>query len=234
MKTIGIIGGLSWPSTIVYYESINQEIYKLSEGKHTGSIIIDSWDFPPAKEMMPKEDWDSLNQALIRSVQRLILAGSQVIALACNTLHRCIPAIPAKNQNIIIHILEPVCSEIKKRGIQHPLLLSTKFTADSALYKNYIGQKTSAQLTTPDQKSLEIIHRIIFEYLVCGTLNEKQRKEFHVAICNSLKPKTDGILLGCTELCLALKHDDFGIPVIDTTTIHARAIANCALEESLT
>lgn len=230
LKTIGIVGGLSWPSTLQYYKILSEEIARLSNGDHTGRIQIDSWDFPPADQLMHKADWISLAEQLAESVRRLAASGSDTIALACNSLHRCIPSLDIEMRSRIVHILDPMCDEILHRGLRSPLLISTKFTADSKFYLDYVKAKTGVELTPLSGAALQRSHEIIFNELINGTITQASAASLREEISSSISSYTDAIILGCTELCLGVSPTDFSVPVLDTTELHARRLALIALE----
>ncbi len=230
MKKIGLIGGMSWESSQVYYEIINEKVREILGGFHSAKCIMESVDFAEIEKLQHIDDWDSLNKIMVDSALNLENAKADIIILCTNTMHLCSEEI-IKNINIpFLHIAEATGKKIKERNINKVLLLGTKFTMEKDFFKNILINEFNIEAIIPNERDRNIVHKIIYEELVHGKLEAKSKKEYQRIINDSIKNGAEGVILGCTEIPLLIKNGDVDIPIFDTTRIHAESTVEFALK----
>ena len=230
MKKIGLIGGMSWESSKVYYEIINKKVRGLLGGFHSSKCIMESVDFAEIEILQRKNDWDTLNKLMVSSAKNLENANADIIILCTNTMHLCSEEI-IKNISIpFLHIAEATGNQIRKQNINKVLLLGTKFTMEKDFYKKILSNNFGIEVIIPDEKDRDIVHKTIYDELVQGKIESESRKEFQRIINNSIKNGAEGVILGCTEIPLLIKDSDVDIPIFDTTKIHAESAVEFALK----
>lgn len=229
MKKIGLIGGMSWESSQVYYELINKKVREELGGFHSSKCILESVNFAEIEKLQHDNDWDSLNKMMVDAAKNLENANADVIILCTNTMHLCSEAI-IKNINIpFLHIATATGKKIKEKHLNKVLLLGTKFTMEKDFFKEIIHNEFEIDVITPNDNDREIIHRTIYEELVQGKIEFTSRKEFQRIINDSINYGAEGVILGCTEIPLLIKANDVNIPVFDTTRIHAESAVEFSL-----
>ncbi|MDY8135825.1 aspartate/glutamate racemase family protein [Aquimarina sp. 2201CG5-10] len=229
MKTIGLIGGMSWESSAVYYELMNKKVKELLGGFHSAKCILNSVDFAEIESLQHKNDWNSLNQTMIASAKQLENAGADLVILCTNTMHLCSDEI-IKNTSIpFLHIATATSKEIVSHKLQKVALLGTKFTMEKDFYKNILSDHKIDYLI-PDKKDRAVIHDIIYKELVLGDLKNISREKIIEIIKNLQSKGAQGVILGCTELPLLIKSTDVDIPIFDTAKIHAEKAIEMALK----
>jgi len=220
MKIIGLIGGISWVSTIEYYRIINEEVNKRLGGIHSAKCIIYSVDLGELKEYQERGDWDSVAKILANAAKSLEKAGADVILICANTMHKVADIIEGEVKVPIIHIADATAEKIKERGLTSVGLLGTKFTMEEDFYKERL-RRHGIEVLVPDKKEREIVNSIIYDELVKGIIRDESKQKL-INIINRLADRgAQGVILGCTELPLLAKEDDVKIPIFDTTKIHA-------------
>ena len=230
MKKIGLIGGMSWESSKVYYEIINKKVREVLGGFHSSRCIMESVDFAEIEKLQSKNDWNSLNKLMVNSAKNLENANADIIILCTNTMHLCSEEI-IKNISIpFLHIAETTGNQIKKQNISKVLLLGTKFTMEKDFYKKILTNNFNIEVIIPNEKDRNIVHKTIYNELVQGKIASKSRKEFQRIINSSIKNGVEGVILGCTEIPLLIKDSDIHIPLFDTTKIHAESAVEFALQ----
>ena len=229
MKTIGLIGGMSWESSAVYYEILNKEVKKLLGGFHSCKSIMISVDFAEIETLQHNDDWIALNEIMVSSAKKLELAGADIIILCTNTMHLCSDAI-IKNINIpFLHIAEATGKEIVNKKIKKVGLLGTKFTMEMDFYKNILTNDFGIEVVIPSAEERKLVHDIIYNELVHGQI-KNDSKEIYKKIIHNLEAKgAEGVILGCTEIPLLIKDSDVNIPIFDTTKIHAKKAVEWAV-----
>lgn len=228
MKTIGLIGGMSWESTVTYYQLINQFIAKKLGGLHSAQILLYSVDFEEIERCQSEGNWEKSGEILANIAQKLETAGADFIVICTNTMHKVASQI-ARGINIpIIHIAETTAEVLQQSGIQNVGLLGTKYTMQQDFYKAKLIDK-GLKVIIPDEQDMEIINRIIFEELCLGKINPDSRQFFQSVIDKLKKHGAEGVILGCTEIGLLIKPENASLPVFDTTLIHAQKAAEYAL-----
>ena len=233
MKTIGLIGGMSWESTVTYYEIINRTIKEKLGGLHSGKIVLFSVDFQEIEECQAKGEWDKSAEILTEAAQNLEKAGADFIVICTNTMHKIAPDIQEKISIPILHIAEATADELDKKNIKKVALLGTKYTMEQDFYKERLVQ-SGLQVLIPEEPQREMINRVIFDELCLGTISSESRAGF-LAIIRGLGQKgAEGVILGCTEIGLLIRQEDTDIPLFDTTVIHARKAAMASISGHVT
>ena len=231
MKTIGLIGGMSWESSAVYYEIINNEVKKLLGGFHSCKNIMISVDFAEIEKLQHSDDWQALNNIMASSAKKLEIAGADIVILCTNTMHLCSDSI-IKNINIpFLHIAEATGKEIVKQNIKKVGLLGTKFTMEMDFYKGLLVKDFGIEVVIPSVEERKIVHDIIYNELVHGKIKNNSKEIYKKIIQNLEAQGAEGVILGCTEIPLLIKDSDVNIQIFDTTKIHAKKAVEWALEE---
>ncbi len=229
MKTIGLIGGMSWESSALYYELINKRAKKLLGGFHSAKCILASVDFSEIENLQRKDDWDGLNKLMIKSTKQLENAGADLIILCTNTMHLCSEEMIKNTSVPFLHIASATGKNIKSKGLKKLALLGTKFTMERDFYRNIL-KEFDIEIILPNQNDRELIHEVIYKELVLGNIKDSSREEFKRIIKALEHEGAEGVILGCTEIPLLIKQDDVDIPVFDTTKIHAESAVEIALQ----
>lgn len=230
MKVIGLIGGVSWVSTIEYYKIINKEVNRVLGGIHSAKCIIYSVDLGEIKEYQDKGDWKKVGEILLNAAKSLEKAGADVIIICANTMHKVADYIEQNIKIPLIHIADATASEILKKGIKKVGLLGTKFTMEEDFYKKRL-EKYGITVLIPDPSDRDKINKIIYDELCKGIIKEESKRSLLEIINKLIKKGAEGIILGCTELPLLVKQEDVNVPIFDTTEIHAKAAVNFALKD---
>ena len=228
MKTIGLIGGMSWESTKVYYELINKKIEQLLGGFHSAKIILYSVDFAEIEKLQHAEKWEELCALMVDAAQRLETAGADFILLCTNTMHLCNDSITQNISVPFLHIAEAAGEKITSQKIRKVALLGTRFTMEKDFYKTVLKEKFGVEIIVPEEPERELVHQIIYEELVHGIIKNISREKMKSIIRNLQKNGAEGVILGCTEIPLLISENDTDIPVFDTTKIHAEKAAKWA------
>lgn len=229
MKTIGLIGGITWQSTILYYQVLNTLAAKRMGDPHSAKCIINSVDFEEIKKFQTEGRWDVLDTIMTNAAISLEKAGATSILICANTMHLCIDVVRAKVTIPVLHIAEATAEAIQEKQLKTVGLLGTKYTMEKDFYKDVLldfGIKT----IIPNEKDREEVHRVIYEELPKGILKSSSKQAYLDIIHNLQQEGAEGIILGCTEIPLLIKQEDVAIPVFDTTTIHATKAMDLALE----
>ena len=230
MKTIGIMGGMTWESTVTYYTEINRYISKALGDLHSAHCIVYSVDFQDVVETHKSGDWDRAAAILTEVALRLKAAGADFLAMATNTMHIVAPQVRAAAGMPFVHIAEMTADRLIRDGIDKVGLLGTKFTMEMDFYKDVLKERGIAVLI-PDAPAREEIHRVINEELALGDFNAASRKRYCAEIDKFAAQGAKGVILGCTEIGLLVQQQHSSLPVYDTALIHAEEIAKFALAE---
>jgi aspartate racemase len=230
MKTIGLIGGLSWQSTIDYYRIINKEIVRLTSGKHTARIIIDSVDFGDVEGFMKNQDFRGLSAMLVNSAQKLEKAGAELLMIGANTMHFAADTVQESISVPLIHIVDATITAIRKKSLTKVALLGTRYTMENDFFKKRVISR-GIDVNIPDEADREFIHQTIFSELFSAIINPDSKKRFLSIMARLADDGAQGIILGCTEIPLLIKQEDTTLPVFDTTEIHALAAVESAETE---
>lgn len=230
MKTIGLIGGMSWESTVTYYQVINEFIKSKLGGSHSAKILLYSVDFHEIEECLVKKNWDKCADILIHAAKALELGGADFIAICTNTIHKVVPLVEQHISIPILHIADAMSDELEKSNIKTIALLGTKYTMTQDFYKDRLLQR-GFKVLIPDEKDIELVNSIIFDELCMGVIRQESKEEY-IRIISSLAGRgAQGAILGCTEIGMLVQQKDTAVKVFDTTQIHATRAALMALED---
>ncbi|NLL76070.1 MAG: aspartate/glutamate racemase family protein [Clostridiales bacterium] len=232
MKTIGLIGGMSWESTVTYYQIINETIKKELGGLHSAKILLYSVDFAEIEKCQADGDWNKSGEILGNAAKNLEKAGADYIVICTNTMHKVVPQIQKKISIPIIHIAEATAEKLKENKIRKVALLGTKYTMTQDFYKEKLIE-AGIEVLIPCKNDIEIVNDVIYNELCLGVISEDSKKEY-LRIIDELSMKgAEGVILGCTEIGLLIKQNDTILPVFDTTQIHAYEAAIHAISKKL-
>ena len=228
MKTIGLIGGMSWESTRIYYELINSNVQRQLGGIHSARMLITSLDMADIADMQKNGQWREAGELLANQAVQLQQAGAAVIALATNTMHKCAPQILAAISVPFAHIVDALVAQLKLDKRHRPLLLATRFTMEDEFYRGRLATHGFAVML-PSPPHRDALHEIIFTELCKGIVTEKSRRAVIDMIVAAKQSGADSVILGCTEVCMLVNENNSSLCVYDTTQIHATALVDFAL-----
>lgn len=231
MKTIGIIGGMSWESTAEYYRIMNQAVKEKLGGYHSAKIIMYSVEFAEVHRLQFNGEWDRLAEVLRDVARSLERAGADFLIIATNTIHKLAPEIESAVSIPLLHIADATAREIKEKGFTKVGLLGTKFTMEMGFYRDRLRERHGIEVIVPEKQEREFVNRVIYNELVLGVIKDESRKRFKEIINSLVERGAHGVILGCTEIPLLIKQRDVSVPIFDTTSIHARAAVDYALSE---
>ncbi len=228
MKTIGLIGGMSWESTVTYYQIINQTVQKELGGFHSAKIVLYSVDFHEIEACLSSGDWDKGAAILSDAAKKLQNAGAECLLICTNTLHKVADRVQASVSVPVLHIAEAVAAEIKYAGVTKAALIGTKFTMKEDFYRGILADYGIEEIL-PEERDWDEINRVIFEELCLGVISEKSKAEYLRIIGDLAKAGAQAVILGCTEIGLIITQEDTPVPLFDTTVLHALKAAGFAL-----
>jgi aspartate racemase len=229
MKTIGLIGGMSWESTIPYYRLINDTIKQTLGGLNSAKLVLYSVNFYEIERLQHAGDWAAAGKLLADAAHSLEAAGADFIVLYTNTMHKVAPDIEAAVSIPLFHIADPTADAIKHAGFSHVGLLGTRFTMEQDFYRQRLIEKHGLSVLIPDQKNRDSVHRIIYEELCLGKILPDSRDTYRNIMAELVQQGAEAIILGCTEISLLVNSQDAEVPLFDTTHIHAVSAAQHAL-----
>ncbi len=229
MKTIGLIGGMSWESTQEYYRIANEEVKKRLGKSHSAKCIIHSVDYSEIEQLQNDGKWDELSRRMVEISKSLKSAGADFIVICTNTMHIVAEAIEKEAGIELLHIAEVTAKVIEEKGMNKVALLGTRYTMESDFYPKLLKEVHGIEMITPTGNDGRLIHGIIYNELVRGEFTDASREAYAGVIERLKKQGAQGVILGCTEIPLLLKGEDTAIPVFDTTAIHALAAVEYAL-----
>ena len=231
MKTIGLIGGMSWESTVTYYKIINETVKERLGGLHSAKCILYSVDFQEIEECQANGNWEKSGEILGEAAYNLEKAGADFIVICTNTMHKVVNQIKEKISIPILHIAEMTAEKILEKGLKNIALLGTKYTMEQDFYKSKLIEK-GINVIIPDKNDIEIINEVIYDEICLGIINSNSKKKF-LEIVDKLRNKgAEGIILGCTEIGLLIKNEDTDVPLFDTAIIHAEQAAIYSIKDS--
>jgi aspartate racemase len=231
MKTIGLIGGMSWESTLEYYRIINEAVKEKLGGFHSAEMVLYSVDFAEVEALQHRGEWDRAAVLLTEAARRVEAAGADFALLATNTMHRVFDEIQKGIRIPLLHIADVTGREIQARGLTRIGLLGTRFTMEQEFYKGKLARDFGIDVLIPDEAERQAIHGILYNELCLGAVKDSSREVFRKIIGRLEGRGAQGIVLGCTEIPLIVKQKDYGLPLFDTTDLHARAAVELALSE---
>ena len=230
MKKIGLIGGMSWESSLEYYRIINETVKKELGGLHSAECVMYSVDFDEIEKFQHQGKWEKLTKIMINCAQRLEKAGANLVIICTNTMHKMAEDVE-NNINIpLLHIADATAEKIKELGFKKVGLLGTKFTMEEDFYKGRLIEKHGIEVIIPNSKEMQIVHDIIYNELCLGEIKENSKERYKKIIKNLTKKGAEGVILGCTEIPLLIKQEDVEVPLFDTTRIHAQFAVDYAIK----
>jgi len=231
MKTIGLLGGMSWESTESYYRLLNETVKERLGGLHSAKVVLHSVDFAEIEQLQHLGEWDKTAEILKKAAQGLEKAGADFILICTNTMHLVAPQIQAGINIPLLHIADATAEEIVKANIQKIGLLGTAFTMEEDFYKGQLQNKYHLDVITPNSNDRKIVHQIIYDELCLGNIQNNSRKEYLRIIDDLVKQGAEAIILGCTEIALLIEPQHTKVKLFDTTRIHALKAIEIALDE---
>lgn len=230
MKTIGLIGGMSWESTAIYYRLINEGVRERLGGLHSAKLLLYSFDFDEIASLQTAGDWAGAGVLLAEAARRLEGAGAEALVLCTNTMHKLAAEIEDAVSIPLIHIADATAEAMKSGGVTHPILLATRFTMEQEFYTGRLLDRHGITAAVPDSAGRDVVHRIIYEELVRGIVTAPSKQDYLTEVARLRQAgEADGLIMGCTEITMLIGQDDFDFPVFDTTALHARAAVDFML-----
>ncbi len=232
MKTIGLLGGMSWESSLEYYRFVNEAVKERLGGLHSAQCLMFSFDFAQIEALQMAGDWDTAGCLLAEAAQNLERGGAECIILCTNTMHKLARSIEEAVNIPLLHIADPTGEAIRAAGIDTIGLLGTRFTMEHDFYKGRLVEKFGLNVLTPDDAGRTVVHDIIYQELVLGIVREESRSAYQAVMNDLVSRGAQGIILGCTEIELLIKPEHSPVPTFDTTHLHALAAVDWALQEA--
>ena len=230
MKTIGLIGGMSWESSLEYYRILNVTVKERLGGLHSAKCILYSVEFAEIEELQHAGRWDEAAQKMVEAGQSLERAGADLLVLCTNTMHKLADEIEAGVKIPLLHIADAAAEAVKTAGISRVGLLGTRFTMEQDFYKGRLTEKHGLEVVIPEEADREIVHRVIYGELCLGVIKPESRRAFTAIIEKLVAAGAGGVILGCTEIENLVRQEDSAVPVFPTTRIHAQAAVEWALK----
>ena len=230
MRTIGLIGGMSWESSIVYYRILNEEVKKRLGGAHSAQCLMYSVDFDPIEQLQHEDKWDELTARMVSIAQTLETGGAGCIVICTNTMHLMVEDIEKNTSIPLLHIADAAAGSIVESGMKKAGLLGTKFTMEKDFYTGRLKEKFDIDTIIPGEPERQDVHDIIYHEFVNGTVSPASKAKYLDIIRKLAARGAEAVILGCTEIPLFIKQEDCDIPLLDTTALHATAAVDWALK----
>lgn len=221
MKTIGLLGGMSWESTADYYKAINRGIKNTVGQLHSAKIILNSVDFAPIEKLQHQGDWQTLAEQLIEAALTIEAAGADFLLICTNTMHKVAPEIESKISIPLLHIADATAEVLIADKVLKVGLLGTAFTMEEDFYKGRLIEKFDIDVLIPCKSDRQVVHDVIYQELCLGEINEASKQQYLRIINDLFEQGAEGIILGCTEIGMLIKQRDTKVKIFDTTEIHA-------------
>lgn len=229
MKTLGLLGGMSWESTVPYYRVINQEVNRRLGGLHSARIVLYSVDFHEIERLQHEDDWGEAAIVLVTAARRLERAGAEGLVICTNTMHRVYDEIAGAVRVPVLHIADATGKAVVEAGCAKVGLVGTRFTMEGEFYRDRLEDLYDLEVLTPKAADRDVVHRVIYQELCLGTVLEPSRTAFARIIGEMVEQGAEGVILGCTEISMLVRPQDSPVPTFDTTEIHALRAADWAL-----
>lgn len=230
MKRLGLMGGMSWESTIPYYRLINQTVKAELGGLHSAELILWSVDFEPIERLQSAGDWHAAGEQLAEIARRLEAAGAQGLVICTNTMHKLAPQVEAAVKIPLLHIVDATGTALRQSSVARIGLLGTRFTMEQDFYRGRLAERFGIESIVPPEAQRELVHRVIYDELCQGKVEPSSREAYRQVIADLVAAGAQAIVLGCTEIALLVAQEDSSVPLFDTTEIHARYAARWALK----
>lgn len=229
MKTIGLIGGMSWQSTVPYYRLINEIVSQKLGGLHSAKLILWNMDFEAIASLQRQDRWQEAGEVMADAALRLQQAGAESIVICTNTMHKLVPDMQPHLQIPILHIADATAQVIRQAGLRKVGLLGTRFTMEDSFYVSHLREHYGLDVITPDAAARQLVHSVIFNELCVGEEKATSRAQYREIMAALVQQGAEGIIFGCTEIAMLVDQTDASVPVFDTTTLHASYAAEWAL-----
>ena len=230
MKTMGLIGGMSWESTVLYYQVLNRTVRERLGGFHSAKCILYSVDFAEVERLQHQGEWEEATSLMIGAARSIERAGADFLVICTNTMHKMADDVQKQIHIPILHIADATAEKVKEQAVKKVGLLGTRFTMEEDFYRGRLHAKHGLDVLTPVAEEREVVHRIIFEELCAGIIKPSSQTIYLEVIEGLIREGAQGIILGCTEIGLLVKQEHCRIPLFDTTVIHAEAAVDYALK----
>lgn len=231
MKTIGLIGGMSWESSLLYYQIINERVKERKGGHHSAKSLMYSVDFQEVKDLQHQANWTAATKIMIESAQKLEAGGADVIVICTNTMHKMALEVMNSVSIPLLHIADATANKIISDKIKKVALLGTAFTMEEEFYKGRLINRFGLEVMVPDEADRVVIHDIIYHELCLGIINEHSKNKYLEIIDSLIGKGAEAVILGCTEITMLISQEDCSIPIYDTTRLHAEAAVDFALRD---
>lgn len=228
MRRLGLLGGMSWESTLPYYRRINERVRERLGGLHSAELLLYSVDFAAVEALQHRGDWDAAGRLLADAAQALQRAGAQALVICTNTMHRVLPQIEPELRVPVLHIADATAARVRAAGVTQVGLLGTRFTMEQEFYRGRLAQH-GLDVLVPGEAQRALVHRVIYEELCQGRCLPQSRAEYRAVIAGLVAAGAEAVILGCTEIGLLVDAGDSAVPLFDTTAIHAEHAADWAL-----
>jgi len=229
VKTIGLIGGMSWESTVVYYQLLNRLARERLGGLHSAELLLWSFDFAEIEALQAADDWEAATARMTAAAEAVARGGADCFVICTNTMHKMAEAVDAAAGLPLIHIADATASAVKAAGVKAPLLLATGYTMEQDFYKGRLKAKHGIDVRVPDAAGRKVVHDIIYDELCQGIVSPQSKARYLEIVQQAVAEGADSVIFGCTEIGLLVSAGDFDIPAFDTTDLHARAALDFAL-----
>ncbi len=229
MKTLGLIGGMSWESSAEYYRLINQGVRDRLGPTASARLVLWSFDFAEIAALQAAGQWRALDALMVDAARRLEAAGAEALVICTNTMHKSAPEIEAACALPLLHIADPTAEALKAGGHTRVALLGTAFTMEQAFYRARLEERHGLEVLIPEAEDRALVHRVIYEELVAGRIEEASREAYRAVIARLVARGATAVILGCTEIMLLIGPEDSAVPLFDTTRLHAEAAVALAL-----
>jgi len=231
MKTIGLIGGMSWQSTVSYYQALNEGVHQALGGLHSAKICLNSLDFAPMEQLQHQGNWQQTANILISAAQAVEAGGADFLLICTNTMHKVAPEVEAAITIPLLHIADATAMALRSDNITRVGLLGTKFTMEQDFYKTRLTDKFGIEVLVPNKPQRQIVHDIIYNELCVGAIRDESRQHYLTIIAQLFAQGAQAVILGCTEISLLVAQADTDVVLYDTTAIHASHAVKLALSD---
>jgi aspartate racemase len=230
MRTIGMIGGMSWESSAIYYWMVNEAVKERLGGHHSAETVMYSVDFAPIKHLQHEGRWEEMAASLAEAARKVEQGGADFIVLCTNTMHRMAEAITEAVSIPLLHIADATAEEVKARGIRNVGLLATQFTMEQDFYKGRLANRHGLEILVPDEEERRLVHDVIYNELCLGEIRPSSRQAYRQIMDCLVERGAEAVILGCTEITMLVGQEDASVPLFDTTRIHAEKAVELALD----
>ncbi len=231
MKTIGLLGGMSWESSLEYYRVINETVKARLGGLHSAKSLMYSVDFHEIEALQRRGDWQAATERMIEAAQAIERGGADFLLICTNTMHKMADEVQARISIPLLHIADPTAERIRAQGLRRVGLLGTRFTMEESFYRGRLVSGHGLEVIVPGEAERETVHRVIYDELCLGIIRPKSREAYNRVIQNLVAQGAEVVILGCTEIGLLVRQEDSPVPLFDTTRIHAEAAVDYALQD---